>query len=58
MTRTITVDYDLPGPPAKVWRALTEPALDLGVELEHASCAFTVPSFPAGGSARSGRRFL
>lgn len=27
MTKTITVDYDLPGPPAKVWRALTEPAL-------------------------------
>jgi uncharacterized protein YndB with AHSA1/START domain len=26
-TRTITVEYDLPYPPAKVWRALTEPAL-------------------------------
>lgn len=26
-TRTITVEYDLPHPPAKVWRALTEPAL-------------------------------
>lgn len=27
MTRTITIEYVLPGPPAKVWRALTEPAL-------------------------------
>jgi uncharacterized protein YndB with AHSA1/START domain len=26
-TKTITVEYDLPHPPAKVWRALTEPAL-------------------------------
>src|ERR1700744_495023 len=26
-TRTITVKYDLPFPPAKVWRALTEPEL-------------------------------
>ena len=25
--RTIHVEYDLPQPPAKVWRALTEPAL-------------------------------
>lgn len=27
MTRSIEVDYDLPHPPEKVWRALTEPAL-------------------------------
>jgi uncharacterized protein YndB with AHSA1/START domain len=27
MTKTIEVSYDLPGPPAKVWRALTEPKL-------------------------------
>ena len=26
-TTTIAIDYDLPHPPAKVWRALTEPAL-------------------------------
>jgi len=26
-TKTITVEYDLPFPPAKVWRALTEPQL-------------------------------
>ena len=26
-TRSIEVDYDLPQPPEKVWRALTEPAL-------------------------------
>jgi uncharacterized protein YndB with AHSA1/START domain len=26
-TKTITVEYDLPHPPATVWRALTEPAL-------------------------------
>lgn len=26
-TRTITVEYDLPYPPTKVWRALTEPSL-------------------------------
>lgn len=26
-TQTILVDYDLPSPPASVWRALTEPAL-------------------------------
>lgn len=25
--KTIVVEYDLPHPPAKVWRALTEPAL-------------------------------
>jgi uncharacterized protein YndB with AHSA1/START domain len=27
MSDTICVEYDLPHPPAKVWRALTEPAL-------------------------------
>lgn len=27
MSKTIEVDYDLPGPPATVWRALTEPKL-------------------------------
>lgn len=27
MSRSIVVDYDLPAPPAKVWRTLTEPAL-------------------------------
>ena len=27
MTRSIIVDYELPAPPAKVWRTLTEPAL-------------------------------
>jgi uncharacterized protein YndB with AHSA1/START domain len=27
MTQSIVVRYDLPSPPAKVWRALTEPAL-------------------------------
>ncbi len=27
MSKSIVIDYDLPGPPAKVWRALTEPAL-------------------------------
>src|SRR5216684_3389646 len=26
-TRTISMEYDLPYPPAKVWRALTEPKL-------------------------------
>jgi uncharacterized protein YndB with AHSA1/START domain len=26
-TRTISMEYDLPHPPAKVWRALTEPKL-------------------------------
>lgn len=26
-TQSIEVDYDLPHPPAKVWRVLTEPAL-------------------------------
>jgi uncharacterized protein YndB with AHSA1/START domain len=26
-TKAIVVEYDLPHPPAKVWRALTEPAL-------------------------------
>jgi uncharacterized protein YndB with AHSA1/START domain len=26
-TKSIVVEYDLPHPPAKVWRALTEPAL-------------------------------
>jgi uncharacterized protein YndB with AHSA1/START domain len=26
-SQSIVVDYDLPEPPAKVWRALTEPAL-------------------------------
>lgn len=26
-TRSIALDYDLPHPPAKVWRALTEPGL-------------------------------
>jgi uncharacterized protein YndB with AHSA1/START domain len=26
-TKTITVEYDLPFPPAKVWRVLTEPKL-------------------------------
>lgn len=26
-TQSIVVEYDLPHPPAKVWRALTEPAL-------------------------------
>lgn len=27
MSKTITVEYDLPAPPAQVWRALTEPRL-------------------------------
>ena len=27
MSRTIVVDFDLPSPPAQVWRTLTEPAL-------------------------------
>lgn len=27
MSKTITVEYDLPYPPARVWRALTEPKL-------------------------------
>lgn len=27
MSRSIIVEYDLPAPPAKVWRTLTEPAL-------------------------------
>ena len=27
MTKSIVVDYDLPAPPAKVWRTLTEPKL-------------------------------
>jgi uncharacterized protein YndB with AHSA1/START domain len=26
-TRSLTMEFDLPHPPAKVWRALTEPAL-------------------------------
>jgi uncharacterized protein YndB with AHSA1/START domain len=26
-TRSISVEYDLPHPPAKVWRTLTEPEL-------------------------------
>src|SRR5216684_6808668 len=26
-TRSISLEYDLPHPPAKVWRTLTEPAL-------------------------------
>ncbi len=26
-TRSISMEYDLPHPPAKVWRALTEPEL-------------------------------
>ena len=43
MSKAIEVDYDLPGPPATVWRALTEPKLlaswlmenDIKAEVSH-----------------------
>ncbi|MEO6774815.1 MAG: SRPBCC domain-containing protein [Kofleriaceae bacterium] len=53
MTRSIVVDYDLPGSPAKVWRTLTEPELlaawlmdnDIAPEVGH---RFTFRSKPMG----------
>lgn len=52
--RTITVEYDLPYPPAKIWRALTEPALlakwlmpgDIAPVVGH---KFTMRTQPMGG---------
>lgn len=53
-TRSIEVDYELPQPPEKVWRALTEPALlarwlmenDIKPEVGH---AFTMRAQPIPG---------
>jgi uncharacterized protein YndB with AHSA1/START domain len=54
MTQSIVVDYDLPHPPAKVWRALTTPALlarwlmenDIAPVVGH---RFTMRAQPQGG---------
>jgi uncharacterized protein YndB with AHSA1/START domain len=54
MTKTITVEYDLDFPPAKVWRVLTEPRLleswlmpnDIAPIVGH---KFTMQTKPAGG---------
>jgi uncharacterized protein YndB with AHSA1/START domain len=54
-TESLSFDFDLPHPPAKVWRALTEPALltewllpIAGLELEPGA-AFTFTSEPQPG---------
>lgn len=54
-TAALTFDFDLPHPPAKVWRALTEPALlsewllpVIGLKLEPGA-AFTFKTEPVGG---------
>ena len=55
MNQSIVVEYDLPRPPPKVWRALTDPALlaewllpVIGLKLERGS-AFTFQTQPVGG---------
>ena len=35
MTESVSFDFDLPHPPEKVWRALTDPALLAGFPTEH-----------------------